>query len=289
MSVVAILGLAVLCVALALLLWREQRGRRQLSPSPRRILFPIAGTRLSERALDAALRLARAENATLVPAYLATVPMRLPIETAIPRQCETAMPLLEAVEHRATAVGVAVDARLGAGRTIRHAVTRLFDDERFDRVIVTAGARSSDFSGEDIAWLLDSAPTEVVVLRPRGTFVSVAGPMTAGARSVGGPGCCRVVRREARVRSSRTVDEPMTSPAGAFGRAGETVPESRPSSGRTQPASGSSRDVSERPSSSRNASTTRGSNWEPAQPRSSSRAASAVSAGRYTRSLVIAS
>lgn len=167
MSVVAILALGALSVGLGVLLWREQRGRR-MTPSPRRILFPIAGTRLSERALDAALRLARAEQATLVPAYLATVPMRLPLETAIPRQCETAMPLLEAIEQRAAGVNVPVDARITAGRTLRHAVARLFDEERFDRVIVTAGSRSSDFSGEDIAWLLDDAPTEVVVLRPRG-------------------------------------------------------------------------------------------------------------------------
>ena len=167
MSVVAILVLGLLCAALAGLLWREQRGRR-MSPSPRRILFPIAGTRLSERALDAALRLARAEEATLVPAYLAIVPMRLPIETAVPRQCETAMPLLEAIEQRATGVGVPVDSRIMTGRTLRHAVSRLFADESFDRVIVTAGARSSDFDSEDIAWLLEDAPTEVVVLRPRG-------------------------------------------------------------------------------------------------------------------------
>jgi nucleotide-binding universal stress UspA family protein len=178
MSIVAILALATLCAGLAALLWREQSGRRRMTPSARRILFPIAGTRLSERALDAALRLARAEEATLVPAYLATVPLRLPIETAVPRQCEEAMPLLEAVEQRATRVDVPVDARIIAGRTIRHAVTRLFAEERFDRIIVTAGARSSDFTGEDIAWLLDSAPTEVVVLRPRGD-VRRAAPLAA--------------------------------------------------------------------------------------------------------------
>src|SRR5205807_3999363 len=100
MSVVAILALATLSIALGVLLWREQRGRRHMTPSPRRILLPIAGTRMSERALDAALRLALAEDATLVPAFLATVPMRLPVDTAVPRQCETAMPMLEAIEQR---------------------------------------------------------------------------------------------------------------------------------------------------------------------------------------------
>ncbi|MBV9212574.1 MAG: universal stress protein [Actinobacteria bacterium] len=168
MSVLAIVALAALCLGLGVLLWRESRGRRQMTPSPRRILLPIAGSRMSERALDAALRLARAEQATLAPAYLVRVAMSLPLETPLPRSCETAMPMLEAIEHRASSYGVPVDARIVPGRTLRHAVTRLFDGERFDRVVVTAGARSSDFSGEDVAWLLEEAPTEVVVVRPRG-------------------------------------------------------------------------------------------------------------------------
>ena len=38
------------------------------------ILLPFTGTEISRRAVDAALRLARAEGATLMPAYLAAVP-----------------------------------------------------------------------------------------------------------------------------------------------------------------------------------------------------------------------
>ena len=39
-----------------------------------RIILPCTGGAISIPALDAALRLARAEHATLVPAYVATVP-----------------------------------------------------------------------------------------------------------------------------------------------------------------------------------------------------------------------
>lgn len=132
-----------------------------------RILLPFTGTTISRRAVDAALRLARAEGATLMPAYLAAVPMRLPLECPIPAEAEKAMPLLEAIEQRAAAQGVAVDARVERGRSYRHALERLLARERYDRVVVPATAQAAvGFSGEDLVWLLEKAPAEVLILRP---------------------------------------------------------------------------------------------------------------------------
>ena len=71
----------------------------------RRILLPFTGTAISRRSLDAALRLARAENATLVPAFLATVPRHLPLDAAVPAACGCGMPLLEAIEQAAASAG----------------------------------------------------------------------------------------------------------------------------------------------------------------------------------------
>jgi nucleotide-binding universal stress UspA family protein len=144
---------------------RDQR----LEPGPERILFPFAGRALSRRALDAALRLCRAEGATLVPAYLARVPLTLPMESPLPRQSREALPILEAIEQRAQKAGVPVDARIERGRTLRHAVLQLVEHERFDRIVTSAatGNNGSDgFSADDIAWLLDHAPGEIVVLHP---------------------------------------------------------------------------------------------------------------------------
>ena len=95
---------------------------------------------ISQRALDAALRLAQAEHATLMPAYLARVPLHLPLDAPLPRQCTSAMPILEAIEQRATARGVPVDARIERGRSYRDALRRLLATERFDRVVVSASA-----------------------------------------------------------------------------------------------------------------------------------------------------
>ena len=48
------------------------------------------------------------------------------------------MPLLEAIEQRASTQGVAVDTRIIRGRTYRDALQRMLDAEPVDRVIVSA-------------------------------------------------------------------------------------------------------------------------------------------------------
>ncbi|HVW46773.1 MAG TPA: hypothetical protein VHA76_06960, partial [Solirubrobacterales bacterium] len=52
----------------------RRRGAAAEPDAVRHILLPFTGTEISRRAVDAALRLARAEGATLMPAYLAEVP-----------------------------------------------------------------------------------------------------------------------------------------------------------------------------------------------------------------------
>jgi nucleotide-binding universal stress UspA family protein len=164
------------------LLARSQwRGKRSERPEEvRQILLPFTGTEISRRAVDAALRLARAESATLMPAYLATVPKQLPLECAIPAEAAKAMPMLEAIEQRATAQGVPVDARIERGRTYRHALRRLLGSEEFDRVVISATATGqAGLSGDDLVWLLEKAPAEVLILRP--------GPEDRRVVSAGGP------------------------------------------------------------------------------------------------------
>jgi hypothetical protein len=133
----------------------------------RRILLPFSGTTISRRALDAAVRLAKAENAMLMPAFLATVPRTLPLDAPLPRQCTNGMPVLEAIEQLAARQDVAVDARVSRGRTYRHALEQLLANERVDRVVVPATDDPNvGLSGDDLVWLLAKAPAEVVILRP---------------------------------------------------------------------------------------------------------------------------
>jgi len=172
MSTVLVIVLIVVAVAIGLAAgwflpphgFRPSRNR----PRPvRRILLPFTGQAISKRAFEAAVRLARAENATIMPAFLARVPRTLPLDAPLPRACEASMPVLEAIEQRARAQGVAVDSRISRGRTYRDALQRLLEEERFDRIIVSADANPrTGLDRDDLEWLIEHAPAEVIILRP---------------------------------------------------------------------------------------------------------------------------
>ena len=162
-------GLALGAAATLLVVARE-RARRQarnpVAPPSGRILFPFVGEELSQSALDIALRLSHREHATLVPVCLASVPMPLVLDAPQPRTCDVAFAIFEAIEQRAAHLGVHVDTRIASGRTARHALRLLMDEERYDRIVVPAAGNGTDgFSADDVAWLLRNAPGEILVLR----------------------------------------------------------------------------------------------------------------------------
>jgi universal stress protein family protein len=178
--VVASVAVAAVAGGGAVALVTHNRHRRR-PPGTARILFPIIGRGLSQPALDAALRIARAQDATLVAAYLAPVPLHLPLDAALTRECELALPLLEAVEQAATAAGVPVESRIERGRTYRHALLELVDHERYDQIVVAAAPDgAAGFTASDVAWMLHRAPGEIVVLRPRDE-APVSRPVAAAA------------------------------------------------------------------------------------------------------------
>jgi nucleotide-binding universal stress UspA family protein len=160
----------ILLGIIAVLLFRDLERRRteaKITPPARRILFPFLGEALTSRAFDVALRVARAEGATLVPAYIAIVPLSVRLDTPLRKQAGVALPLLEAMEQRAATQGVPVDSRIQPGRSVRHAFRLLLEEERFDRVVAPAAAKNGDgFSAEDVAWMLETVPTEISILRP---------------------------------------------------------------------------------------------------------------------------
>jgi nucleotide-binding universal stress UspA family protein len=168
--IVVLIALAAAASGLAVgrLLPHQRRGKKAERPKPvRTILLPFTGKAISRRAFEAAVRLATAENATIVPAFLARVPRTLPIDSPVPAQCAGGMPLLEAIEQRASAQGLTVDSRVARGRSYRDALGRLLAQEHFDRVIVSAtDSPRIGLSSEDLEWLLERVPAEVLILRP---------------------------------------------------------------------------------------------------------------------------
>lgn len=141
----------------------------------RRILVPFTGGELDPVVLDAAIRIAKLEDATLVPAYLIVTPLKYRLETPPQHEVTVAMPLLEAVEHAALRAGLPVDARVETGRTPTHALQRLWEAERFDRIVAPAPAGGSDgFTPKELEWILVHAPAETVILRPDPTLAEGA-------------------------------------------------------------------------------------------------------------------
>jgi hypothetical protein len=171
--IAAVIALAALAIVLGVaLLSRSGFRLRKLRPGERRILVPFSGGTLDATVLDAALRIARAENATFVPAYLLIVPLRYSEDSPLVDEVAVAMPLLEAVERAAVRAGVPVDARIEKGRTLTHALRLLWEAERFDRIVAPATSDGHGFTAKDLTWLLENAPTETLVLKPRAEAVS---------------------------------------------------------------------------------------------------------------------
>jgi hypothetical protein len=169
-STIFIIAACAVLVGIAAGYWLPPHGRRAARDRPRpvrRILLPFTGQAISRRSLEAAIRLAKAENATVMPAFLATVPMSLPLESALPVQCAGGMPLLEALEQRLAWQGIAVDSRVARGRSARDALRKLLEQEQFDRIIVSADEDPRvGLDRDDLRWLLDRVPAEILILRP---------------------------------------------------------------------------------------------------------------------------
>jgi nucleotide-binding universal stress UspA family protein len=146
--------------------WRKPDPERR--PGQPRLLVPFADRQLDPTVLDAALRIARAQDSVLVPAYLMVVPLEYSLDAPVQHaELGRAMPILEAVELAARRAGVPVDARIERGRSPIDALSRLWDVESFDRVVIPAPAPGrAGFTSKDLTWMLVHAPGEVLVLRP---------------------------------------------------------------------------------------------------------------------------
>jgi nucleotide-binding universal stress UspA family protein len=155
---------------------REKLPNAPYDAGEKRILFPFDAHGLAPSALDAALRLARSQGGTLVPVFLARVPRQLPMDAALSRQSQLAVPMQDAVEERAAEYDVPVDSRIERGRSYRHALRLTIQNERFDMIVLAAAVgQGPGFNASDVAWLLANAPGEIVVLRPAPTLVAAGG------------------------------------------------------------------------------------------------------------------
>ncbi|HEX6762536.1 MAG TPA: hypothetical protein VF094_07040 [Gaiellaceae bacterium] len=168
MTVLAlILGAVAVIAGGGLVARRRRAGSETADGRVARVLVPFSGA-LDETVLRAAIRIARAENAVLVAAYLLVVPLQFSEDSPQRERVAVALPLLEAVELAASRAHVPVDARIEKGRSATHALRRLWEVEHFDRIVAPAGheRNGSGFTAKELSWILEHAPAETVVLRP---------------------------------------------------------------------------------------------------------------------------
>ena len=204
MSVLRRVWSAVGTAALAPVRLYRRLRRPRLSPGSRRVLVAFTRGHLEPTVLDAAIRIARAEEATLVPAYLIVIPMQFPLDAPMNQEVAMAIPLLEAVENGASRAGVPVDARVESGRTPIHALERLWSVEHFDRIVIPAPAgREPGFNPKELLWMLTNAPSETLILRPdpstrREQVAATDGP-AASTRRATSPATARTGTYESRV------------------------------------------------------------------------------------------
>ena len=169
------------------------RGRlpaREQPPAARRILLLFVGPAVLGRAFEETVRLAKCEDATIVAAFLVRVPRQLPLDSPLLAQPSDGVPLTDAIKRRAAAESVPVESRTARGRTYRDALRRLLAQERFERVLVSAGDRGRPgLSGRDLEWLFERVPAEVLIVRPAPDELErVAAAGSAGYFEVGGAG-----------------------------------------------------------------------------------------------------
>jgi hypothetical protein len=182
-AVIALAALVVLLVAALVARSGVHLRRRRLGGH--RILVPFTGGTLDPTVLDAAIRLARAEGGTLVPAYILIVPRRYSETSPLAAEVGVALPLLEAVERAAVRAGVPVDARIEKGRSLSHALRLLWEAEDFDRIVAPATLQGG-LTTKDLSWLLEHAPAETLVLKPEGspTTTTPASPNGGGSHAL---------------------------------------------------------------------------------------------------------
>jgi hypothetical protein len=180
--VVVIAGAAVLAV----------RRRADQAPADRdqhrgSTLFAFPAKSFSAPALDYALCLARAGDDTVDAVSLHTVPLTSAIAAA-PGEVNHDGSLTQLIEARGHAFDVTVCTRAARGRSYRHALRDALATRAYDRIVIAAAqTQPPQITHDDIRWLLDTAPGEVLVLRPGLSPATTLSPSGSSRQQRDGP------------------------------------------------------------------------------------------------------
>jgi len=130
----------------------------------RNVLVPISDNVESERAMDAACRLAADHGATIALVSVVEVPPVLPLDSHMTSEEAAAHRLLERAAAIGESYGVAADPRILRARKAAHVIVAQAERRRSEVIVIGAPRKRRKAFGSTVEHVLKKAPCRVLVI-----------------------------------------------------------------------------------------------------------------------------
>jgi nucleotide-binding universal stress UspA family protein len=140
----------------------------------RKLLVPVADNVESERAMDAACRLAADRGAAVAAVNVIEVPPVLPLDSHMTAEEAAAHRLLERAAAVADSYGVTVAPRILRGRSAADAIVAQAEQRHTELVVIGAPRKRRRAFGSTVEHVLKNAPCRVLVIAEPAPAASLA-------------------------------------------------------------------------------------------------------------------
>jgi len=134
-----------------------------------RIVVPVSGRTISERAVELACRLGEAQKAEIILTYVIEVPFTLALGTPVPSEEAKGEQALRTARFIVEQHGLPVRARLIPHRYAWAGILDVSQEEHADAIVMAAGAGQpgpQEVLGRTAVEVVRRAPCEVIVSKP---------------------------------------------------------------------------------------------------------------------------
>lgn len=131
-----------------------------------RIVVPVSGRTVSERAVELACRLGAAQKAEIILTYVIEVPFTLALGTSVPSEQAKGEEALRTARFIVEQHGLPVKTRLLPHRYAWAGIVHVSQEEQADAIVMAAGAGQpgpQDVLGRTAVEVVRRAPCEVIV------------------------------------------------------------------------------------------------------------------------------
>lgn len=132
----------------------------------RKIVVPTIGTKISDRMVSLACKLAKPGGAQVEVVYVVEVPMALPATAELPEEVSLAAEALAEAELIGRAHGVPIRGRVTKSRFAGKAIIDVANQQDADLIVLAAANRQGDF-GRTGEYVFRNAGCDVIIERPK--------------------------------------------------------------------------------------------------------------------------